>query len=249
MAETDGKELAAQSGVPAALALFAPQGQSLLADVREALGGEDLNLTTLTELKTPAAAGKYWDTPQGPRETIEGVIVLRHATRAYYATSYEEAPNTPPDCFSPDMLVGIGNPGGDCTKCPFAEFGSAKNNAMACAQQTNLFIVTPDSGVLPWYYKLSPTNFQTFKDYGVIQASLGKPYHQVISRLSLEQTKSNNGTPYSRVKVEMVRALTPEESAAMVKYREDFAGMFAAMVTRPPRQNDDANAVESTARA
>lgn len=241
---TNEKAVAKQGDAPAALAIFQPSGRELLTDVRESLGGDTLNLTTLTELKTPAAAGKYWDTPQGPRETIEGVIVLRHATRAYYATSYEDAPNTPPDCFSADMLRGIGNPGGDCTKCPFAEFGSAKNNAMACSQITNLFILTPDSGVLPWYYKLSPTNFQTFKDYGVIQASLGKPYHRVMSRLSLEQTKSNNGTPYSRVRVEMVRPLTPEESAEMAKYREDFAGMFESMVTRPPRQAGDA--VDST---
>lgn len=242
---TNEKAVAKQeAAAPAALAIFEPAGTQLLADVRESLGGDTLNLTTLTELVTPAAAGKYWSTPVGPRETIEGVIVLRHATRAYYATSYEDAPNTPPDCFSPDMLHGIGNPGGDCTKCPFAEFGSAKFNAMACSQQTNIFILTPDSGVLPWYYKLSPTNFQTFKDYGVIQASLGKPYHRVMSRLSLEPTRSNNGTPYSRVKVEMVRELTPDEATKMAAYRDDFSGMFESMVTRPPRQAGDA--VDST---
>ena len=54
-------------------------------------------------------------------------------------------------CQAPDNLIGIGEPGGTCIKCPFSQFGSARNGegkGTACNQFFNYAaLVVQDGGV------------------------------------------------------------------------------------------------------
>ena len=52
-------------------------------------------------------------------------------------------------CQSPDNLLGIGEPGGTCIKCPFSQFGSARNGegkGTACNQFFNYAALIVDDG-------------------------------------------------------------------------------------------------------
>ena len=238
MAETT-KDVAKVEAQSSALAIVGEEGAALLKDVREAAGAEGIGLGTLTTMKIPGAGGRFWDTPAGPMEAIEGVIVYKQPTRAYYLQSFDETGGgTPPDCFSADLINGLGKPGGECVKCPLSQFGSGPNNSQACSQVTHMFVLTKDSGVLPWYFRMPPSNYATIKDYGIIQASTGKPYYKVLTRISLVQERSGNGITYSRLKLDMVRPLTEDEAAAAAAYRAEFMPGFEAMVSRPPRRDE-----------
>ena len=64
-------------------------------------------------------------------QSIEGVIVFARDTRAYYPG--KEIKNQPPDCSSIDGITGIAksgvNLGGECAKCPMAQWDSATETA------------------------------------------------------------------------------------------------------------------------
>ena len=54
-------------------------------------------------------------------EYIDGVILAVVHGRQFYSKPYGGGEPSPPDCISPDRVTGVGNPGGACSQCPYAE--------------------------------------------------------------------------------------------------------------------------------
>ncbi len=79
--------------------------------------------TTFDKVKIPSGGGLMFEVtgengePE-PVKTIEGVILYHHAVNSFYKEKYTGGSN-PPDCGSYDGKTGEGDPGGDCSKCPY----------------------------------------------------------------------------------------------------------------------------------
>lgn len=217
------------------IALMQPEQQELLqAVVNSFLPGETLTPALLTTARVPAGGGRAWNIGDGAETTIEGVIILRQRTRAYWESTV--ASGATPDCSSKDGVVGIGDPGGICTRCPFAQPGSAVNErgepgrGQRCKQITRLFVLT-DGEVLPVFVQLPPTSGFPIQQYGLQLLSKGMgQLHDVVTELSLAQEKNPEGVTYSRVAPNMVRRLTAEERAAVESYRDGILPALQGMI-------------------
>jgi hypothetical protein len=102
-----------------------PNGVLALFDERLADGG-GLPLLDLPRIKVaPGGVLSFVvETPAGDEmvKKLEGVIPAYRNARVYWKS--RAGGKKPPDCSSADGLVGIGDPGGACHKCPYAQFGS-----------------------------------------------------------------------------------------------------------------------------
>jgi len=208
-------------------------------DAIEALDGEELSPWDLPEVSIPAGGGTTWElnTIEGDVSTknLDVVIVDIQRVRYYYAQDYDGS-NTPPDCASGDGLVGIGTPGGDCTTCPLAAWGSGddKTNAQACNERRHMLLLSEFS-TLPLFLNLPPSGLKALKRYVTGLMGAGKKPWAVLTRITLEKAKNSAGIEYSRAKFEVVGSLAPEQVAIAEGYREMMKGLLSRRVSDAPR--------------
>lgn len=190
------------------------------------LAGDDVSEFDLDMVKVPSGGGTTWIVPSlaGDEETkaIEGIIVHIAKRRQYWASS--DPTGDPPDCYSRDMLKGIGNPGGECETCPMNQFGSAKNErGKACKEVCALFIVRA-SDHMPIVVNCPPGSLKNIKQY---RLRLPLPYFQVVTRLELSKVQNKDGIAYSEIRPSMVGKLPAESIDAMRAYAGNLQKAFA----------------------
>ncbi|MCD8157752.1 MAG: hypothetical protein LUD77_02335 [Clostridiales bacterium] len=124
-------------------------------------------------------------------KTITGVILFQHPINTFYKSAYTGG-NNPPDCGSFDGVVGSGDPGGTCAKCPYNQFGSASNGGKgkACKNRRMMYILM-EGDIFP--YRLSlPTG--SLSEYARYAKSLLNKRHfpsQVVTSISLQKASSS----------------------------------------------------------
>ena len=200
----------------------------------ENIGAQGLRPQDLDKIKVPAGGGSAWEVPtlKGPEpvKVLEGIILHFKDVRAYWAS--KESGNNPPDCSSPDSLIGIGTPGGPCHKCPLAQFGSAldekggASKGQACKQMWLLLFLRQET-MLPMLVSLPPTSIQAAKKYFLRLVSNGYPFYGVTTQLRLEQAKSGQGKAYSVATLDMGRALEPGELQKVQLIGQAMRDLFA----------------------
>lgn len=191
----------------------------------------------LTRIKVPAGGGITWMVPSldGPEESarsIDGVIVAWSDQRAYWRETFSGA-GAPPDCASRDSKTGVGDPGGPCHKCAFAQFGSAPpkpgkteaGRGQACKQMRLLFIIRPGD-MLPIVVAVPPTSIKAMRDYFMKLAGAGIMYHEVVTSLRLAQDKNADGIQYSLVEPRMAARLSDVEASRVKMYSDSLQGVF-----------------------
>jgi len=224
------KEAKGSGGVPA---VYEPINYSvtnidtqLLKDIiRDNLGSDTLGPNDLERITVPPGGVKVWtlNTAQGeinPTE-FEGVIIAQKTTRVFWRGAYSGS-GTPPDCFSDDGEIGIGNPGGDCETCPYAEFGSKEGGsgrAQACKQNKLLFIVLQGE-ILPCVLSVPPTSLQEAKKYILRSVSSLKPLYGVTTKFTLEVAQNAEGVKYGKIRFTQGKVLNEEDSAKMKAYAD-----------------------------
>jgi hypothetical protein len=125
-----------------------------------------------------------------------------------------------------DGEVGQGTPGGYCSKCPLAQFGSADNGkGQACKQMRQMFIVR-ENDILPLVITLPPTSIKPAKQYFMRLASKGIKYAHVVSRISLEKAKSADGITYSKAVFSLVKQLEPAVCTKIDAFTESIRPML-----------------------
>lgn len=210
-----------------------------IADIREAMnvnvGDGGLNATDLERIKIPAGGGTAW-TIQGldgeeMLKELSGIIIAWRDTRAYWSVPMEESDgNMPPDCYSLDARTGEGDPGGNCHKCPNAEFGSgSKGEGQACKLVRQLFLVREDN-LLPEIVHLPPSSLKPARQYFLRLASKGVPCYSVITKIGLEKTKNGQGIVYAKAALTSGGRLTPEQT----KRAKDYAAMIDPFLKAAP---------------
>ena len=201
----------------------------------ENIGEGGITPFDLDRIKVPSGGGLTWEIPNIDGEILEtkmvdGIIVYWKEPRAYWATQFEDSGGgTPPDCSAFDGVTGMGEPGGECAKCPLAAFGTAeKGGGQAFKQTRMMFLLRPDS-LLPTVLAAPPTSLKPIRAYFLRLAGQAVPFYTVISRFTLEKAKSGTGIEYSRIVPSVGARLSAEEVAQVKKYAEGFRATFETM--------------------
>lgn len=190
----------------------------------------------LDRIKVPAGGSISWEitTLKGTEsvKSIEGIILLADDNRVFYDKPYS-GENEPPTCFSPDGLVGFGDPGGECANCPLSQWGSAENGrGQACNLRKLMLILRPDS-LLPVIISAPSGSIKEITDYLKRITGAALPHWAVVTSLGLTKKKSGDGISYAAVLPEFVRELTEEELEKVAEYRHQMLPAFEAAAREP----------------
>lgn len=194
------------------------------ADLAEEMDGVYL---TFDRVKIPSGGGLVFelpgddpDEPEMVRELV-GVIIDHYPVQVYWENPLT-GESAPPDCYSNDGKIGIGDPGGSCAKCPFNQWGSGKGKGKACKSQRRIFLLREGDG-LPIQLTLPPTSLKNFSDFITKRiVGKGRRTYGVITKITLKRCKNNDGIEYSEAQFAVVRDLTTSEKAKAKIYSSDM---------------------------
>ena len=209
--------------------LVLQKDSNIVEIVEENLGSEGVSSYDLDRVKIPAGGATAFEVPTLEGEEsikeIEGIIIFWKTARAYWPEKFN-GENNPPQCSSVDGEVGQGTPGGYCSKCPLAQFGSADNGkGQACKQMRQLFIVR-ENDILPLVLTLPPTSIKPAKQYFMRLASKGIKYTHAVTRITLEKAKSGEGITYSKAAFALVKQLEPAVCTKIDAFVESIRPML-----------------------
>jgi hypothetical protein len=229
-------------------------------DIKELLEanmeGEDLTTSDLDRVIFPSGGSTMFTVPNidvegGEEEVkeIKGIIIFQKMGRSYWAEA--GVSNDPPDCFSTDMVKGTGDPGGSCTQCPHAQFGSAvKQNGdpgkgQACSTKRAMYVLT-DEALLPIVINAPSASIKATKKYLLaLSTKRFKKMHEVVTKFTLIK-KESDGTKYAEMAMTMDSALPPEQIAVIEKYIEGIKPMLMSDADKELQgMADQANAEEA----
>jgi hypothetical protein len=194
---------------------------------------------TLTQLRVPGSGGLTWTVDGRPRETLTGVVVYAHKSRAYYDKPFGGGSNQPPTCQSRDGITGIGAPGGDCMKCKLAVFGTKvrpdgnMGRGPACDNFYSVYVLFPDSR-LPTLLKVPGSSIPAFDDYKIALA-LGEKYgesyglSEVVTEFGLKAAESADKIKYSGITFRPVGLARP----ALRDKLSGYGKLLTASLARP----------------
>jgi len=223
--------------VPSTYKALSVPAQQLTSFLIQNVGQQGLKPTDLDRIKVPAGGGLAWEVPtlKGPESVnvLEGIILHFKDPRAYWKDS--GTTGTPPDCSSPDGLVGVGLPGGQCHKCPLAQFGTAvgkkgePTKGQAC-KQTRMLLFLRQDDMIPMLISLPPTSIKPAKQYFLRLVANGYPFYGVTTQLRLEKMKNPAGDNYSVASLAMGRQLEPDELEKVQLIGQAMRDLFAQTV-------------------
>jgi len=180
----------------------------------------DLNLGTGTEV-----------------EEFQGILLHYRDSRAYWEGSFKGGGEMP-QCISRDAITGEGEPGGDCSHCPFSQWGSAPaGKGQACRLSRTLYILRPES-LLPLTLRLSPGQLMEQMTYITFLLGSMQSWDQIVTHFRAHVSTSNTGIEYNQVSYLKVRELTDIEKPLMAKYADIVTGRLKAprMIEQPTNQ-------------
>lgn len=206
--------------------------QELKEIIRENLGGTSITKFDLDRVKVPSGGGTTWEVPtlDGTEDmkALEGVVIFFKDENAYWAQKYDGS-NNPPDCYSADGIIGEGNPGGQCAKCPLNQFGSADDGAgKACKNVRTIFLIREGS-ILPLAVSVPPTSLKEARKYFLRLAASAVPYYGVVTEMTLEKDKNSTGIAYSKIKFNMKGRLSAEDAMKMKALQQAMKPMLEAV--------------------
>jgi hypothetical protein len=203
-------------------ALSRPDFVSGLREVLEENLGAEIAPFDFEEVKMPSGGGLSWtvQTLEGPEpaKTVTGVIVHVDGVREYYQGDFDGV-SRPPDCFSPDLVSGYGNPGGACLNCPLSEFGGD------CMERRHM-LVLPTDNLLPLFFNLPRTSIRALRDYGRLLTGKGLTRGRVVTEIGLEVASSNEGIKYSKATFAFKGVLPAEQAAQAAAYGQALAALI-----------------------
>lgn len=180
----------------------------------------------LDRVKLPAGGGTAFELPSDDGEgtdmvkEIRGVIVYSHPAYAYYHDKYAGG-NNPPDCGSFDGVIGCGNPGGECVRCPYNQFGSGEGKSKACKNKRMLYILQ-EGELFPIVMTLPTGSLMTFTKYVKSQLSKGRKLSEIVTKISLRKAVNAGGIAFSQAVFGFERVLNPAEREALAPVSEQM---------------------------
>ena len=166
-------------------------------------------------------------------EEITGILVEYTTPRAYWEKPMEPGSISPPDCSSPDGIMGSAvrrgpdGPGGPCHACPLSKFGSdprEDSNGHACKEKRMLFMLRPDS-LMPLVVQAPSTSIRNVFDFTVGLANEEVPFQEVFTTLTLEKVNAG-GIDYSKVALKSAGPVPEEFHGQVNAYQNKLTGIL-----------------------
>jgi len=209
-----------------ALATAQRTGYLALADtdfgglMAEELDGLDVNFE---RIKIPSAGSTVFEMPgeDGEPDAVKefsAVILFHHPLNCYYKTKYTGG-NNPPDCGSFDGVNGVGDPGGECRRCPLNQFDTGENGSKACKNRRRIYVLR-EGEVFPLLLSLPTGSLKELTKYLKRLLSKGKKSNAFVTRFSLKKATNTGGVVYSQAQFTIDRPLSSEEYALIEKLSE-----------------------------
>ena len=235
------KELVKKETAVSAFVIFNTKIEQIREAMEANVGDGGLTAGDFDRIKVPAGGATAW-TIQGLDgeeilKEVAGIVVAWRDTRAYWSVPMEQSEgNMPPDCYSLDARTGTGKPGGDCHKCPLAQFGSdAGGPGQACKLVRQLFLIREEN-LLPEIVNLPPSSIKPARQYFLRLASKGVPCYSVITKIGLEKTRNGQGIVYSRATFASGGRLAPEQARRAKEYAAMIEPFLKAAPAVPSQQ-------------
>jgi hypothetical protein len=197
------------------------------------IGPHGLTDQELEKIKVPSGGSTVWkvSTPDGdehPKE-LTGIIMAHRTIRLYYRTPYDQRGKKagPPDCRSLDGFWGEGDPGGECHKCPFAQYGTDPKGkrGQACKEMRQLAFLREGHN-LPNIVPVPPTSLKNMRQYLNRLYDYNINHAGVVTTLRLECVQNPDGIDYSRIVPTASTRLSPEERAVLRPFKEKMESLL-----------------------
>lgn len=203
------------------LAVLQHSQQELAEIIQGNLGGDTLSEWDLDKVKVPSGGGTTWQVPSLDGEeaiqSLDGIIIHWGNRRAYWEDSFSGS-NEPPQCNSQDGIHGVGDPGGECASCQYAQFQSADDGVgQACKATRVLFMLKPDS-LIPIVVTLPPASLGNAKKYFLRLVGAGVAHTSLVTKLTLTKDKSKGGITFSRVELTAGQRLSPDAAHKVAEF-------------------------------
>ena len=228
-------------------------------DIIEAnLGDEPLDVFILDRIKVPAGGATVWTIPtadggEGFAKEIDAVIVASFITRSYWTEAYGKTDPGPPECYSTNGITGKGNPGGQCSTCPMAEFGTADNGhgaGQACSKKQVLFLLTKDDHIMPKMLHVPPASLKDAQRHMLRLLNAGLAKHHTVTRLTLVKDKSKGGIDFAKIAFSNIPESMPKAAwPAIDAYVAQIGPALSAAMDRLAQARDDYSGEEQRAAA
>ena len=211
--------------------------------LRANLGGQELSPFDLPKVKIPGAGGTTWEIPSlegdKPSMTLEGIVIYFKLIRSYWPGEFKGS--EPPQCASSDNRVGVGDPGGVCEECPFAQFGSDKTGRGQACKQSEQWFVLPQNALLPLVLTLPPKSLGPARKYRLNLTNAMLQLNQVVTSLTLAKDTNPDGQEYAYAVPALGHRLEPDEAARAAEYAASLRTILdRAPVTNASTGHDDA---------
>lgn len=197
LSKEKGTKMTEQSTLPALATFKHLQNVDHMKKVIAANIGSGVSSMTpfdLDRIRVPSGNSLTWEIPSlegtKPEREFEGIIVGWTEGRSYWSTRFSPGQSSPPDCYSDDLITGIGEPGGPCKTCPWAQWGSAigpdgqQAKGQACRTVRLLFTMLRNNA-LPVVVSIPPSSLGEVKSYFMRLASQGFFFNSVVTKFSL----------------------------------------------------------------
>ncbi len=220
-----------------------------LVEAVESYSNDTIRVFDLEKASVPSGGGKQFQVTGGEvdvLDSIRGFILDIRPWRAYYKETFATTGGgTPPDCSSNDCVTGMGDRGiadeqstgpHDCATCPWAQFGSAKDEkgdpapGQACNEMRVIFLLPPDS-VMPMMVVAPPTSIQAVQSFKNSLRGRMIPLYSVEVELTLDVDKNKKGVKYSKITIARTGKVSEANLDRMRVWSESMKKSLGGMET------------------
>lgn len=194
-----------------------------------------LSLSNFDRVGIPAGGSLSWTVPglageESVRELV-GIVLFWKPARAFWRADYT-GKSTAPDCRSDDGITGIGDPGGSCDVCQYAEWGSDPKGGRGqwCKGMKQLFVLRPNS-IMPTIITMPPTSLTIIDKFFYRLMASTLSYYEVVTRFKLERVDNGLVPAFSRLVLEHVSELTDEQISVIESLRDKLVPVFKTVRT------------------
>lgn len=225
MAKEVGTDLAIPDDMLAEMEAAAVEARKSI-DINTDVRLPQLRLVQATTQDIEANAGQLFDTLTAePCDTMDVVPLSMFKTRALFSGSIGD----PPTCTSPDAITGFGDPGGDCSRCPHADW----RNGGKCQLRYNYLVMPvgdthdPDNE-MPRGLMMHGTSAKIASRLNTMLLASKFFWSNVIT-VGSSTAKNDRGT-YKLWDVKRARVTTTEEQIQAFKWHKQIAAAQSVVI-------------------
>jgi hypothetical protein len=191
-----------------------------------------LNPNELSRVKIGAGGSLNFNysTTEGDQtaKIMSGIIMAERTARLLWPPPGSNVrKGSPPLCSSKDGFWGVGDPGGDCTQCPWAEYGTdPKGGRGQACKQIHQILFLREGQFLPDILSVPPTSLKNCRQYFLRLLSSGTAPWTRVTTLTLERATNAGGDEYAKINFTAGPVLSDGEKALMRPYASAMANFL-----------------------